>query len=163
MNDDQRQRLIFHMRRLSVELDRLGHEFAKQHGLHPTDVRALLTIMDAARGGEPVSPGDLARRLNLTSASVTALLDRLEANRHVRRAHSARDRRRVTLEISDEAQELGRRFFTGINRELTAAMGAFDARELDVVERFLVTMTGVVQARLSTGDDPRPPRTREPS
>jgi hypothetical protein len=46
-----------------------------------------------------MTPGRLGEELNLTSPSVTALLDRLERHGHLRRVRDQRDRRRVTLEI----------------------------------------------------------------
>jgi DNA-binding MarR family transcriptional regulator len=105
---DQRQQLAYMLRRLNVELDQLGHQFATQHGLHPTDMRALVAIMDAARSGQVMSPGRLGEELGLTSASVTALLDRLEQAGHIHRIRDQHDRRRVTLEIDQQALVLGR-------------------------------------------------------
>ena len=46
---------------MNVELDQLGHEFAAQHRLHPTDMRALAAIMDAARGGQTMTRADSAK------------------------------------------------------------------------------------------------------
>lgn len=105
---EQRQRLAYLLRRINVELDQLAHEFAAQHRLHPTDMRALVAIMDAARSGQVMSPGRLGEELGLTSASVTALLDRLEQAGHIHRIRDQHDRRRVTLEIDQQALVLGR-------------------------------------------------------
>jgi hypothetical protein len=46
--------------------------------LHSTDVRALIHLLDAARAGRNATPGWLGSQLGLNSASVTALVDRLE-------------------------------------------------------------------------------------
>jgi len=141
-----RQRLAFQLRRLTAEVEHLSHEFASLHAMHPTDMRALVVMMDAAREGRPMTPGRLGAELNLTSASVTALVDRLERAGHVRRVRDAADRRRVTLEAQPQVHELGAAFFGGLNRELIAAMAAFDEGELRAVERFLGRMTEVVVA-----------------
>jgi DNA-binding MarR family transcriptional regulator len=144
--EDPRQRLAYLLRRINVELDQLGHEFAVQHRLHPTDMRALVAVMDAARGGHTMTPGRLGEELNLTSPSVTALVDRLERQGHLRRVRDQRDRRRVTLEIEPRALTLGAEFFGPLNNELLAAMEAFSDAELQVADRFLEAMTEVIVA-----------------
>ena len=148
--EDPRQRLAYLLRRLNVELDQLGHEFAVQHRLHPTDMRALVAVMDAARGGQIMTPGRLGEELNLTSPSVTALVDRLERQGHLRRVRDQRDRRRVTLEIEPQALALGADFFGPLNTELLAAMEAFSKAELQVASRFLEVMTEVIEANRRT-------------
>jgi DNA-binding MarR family transcriptional regulator len=106
-SEDPRQRLAYLLRRMNVELDQLGHEFAAQHRLHPTDMRALIAIMDADRSGQTMTPGRLGEELNLASPSVTALADRLERQGHLRRVRDHHDRPRVTLEIEPRALTLG--------------------------------------------------------
>jgi DNA-binding MarR family transcriptional regulator len=153
--EDPGQRLAYLLRRMNVELDQLGHQFAAQHRLHPTDMRALVAVMDAARGGQTMTPGRLGEELNLTSPSVTALLDRLERQGHLRRVRDQHDRRRVTLEIEPQALALGAEFFGPLNRELLAAMDTFSDAELQVAGRFLQAMTDVIvanrRARQATG------------
>ena len=144
--EDPRQRLAYLLRRMNVELDQLGHEFAVQHQLHPTDMRALVAIMDAARTGQTMSPGRLAQELHLSSASVTALLDRLERQGHLRRVRDQQDRRRVTLEVERQALALGAEFFGPLNTELLQAMDAFSDTDLEVVGRFLEAMTETIVA-----------------
>lgn len=142
--DGQRQELALLLRRLTVELDAVGQRFAGLHGLGRTDVRALVAIMDAARRGEPVTAGALGAAVELSSASVTALLDRLERAGHVRRVRDADDRRRVVLEMSESAMTAGAAFFGGLQRDLVGAMASYSDADLDVVRRFLTEMTDVI-------------------
>jgi DNA-binding MarR family transcriptional regulator len=141
---EQRQRLAYLLRRINVELDQLAHDFAVQHRLHPTDMRALVAIMDAARSGQAMSPGRLGEELGLTSASVTALLDRLEQAGHIHRARDHHDRRRVTLEIDPQALALGAEYFGPLNTQLLKAMDEFGHADLEVAGRFLEAMTDVI-------------------
>jgi len=140
---DPRQELALLLRRLTVELDAVGQRFAEQHGLNRTDVRALVAIMDAARRGEALTAGGLGAAVALRSASVTALVDRLEKVGHVRRVRDPEDRRRVGLEMSDAAMAAGAEHFGGLARDLTAAMAGYTDEELAVVRRFLLDMTDV--------------------
>lgn len=143
-DDDARRELALLLRRLTVELDAVGQRFAQLHGLNRTDVRALVAIMDAARRGEALTAGRLGEAVELRSASVTALVDRLERVGHVRRTRDAEDRRRVVLEMSDSAMAAGSEHFGGLARDLSAAMEDYTPDELAVVRRWLEDMTAVV-------------------
>ena len=133
------------LRRLNVELDAVGQRFADVHGLNRTDVRALVAIMDAARRGQSLTAGGLGDAVDLRSASVTALVDRLERVGHVRRVRDADDRRRIALEITDSAMAAGLQHFGGLQRDLVAAMADYSEEELAVVHRFLEEMTRVIE------------------
>ena len=145
MDAEERQELVLLLRRLTVELDAVGQRFATLHGLGRTDVRALVAIMDAARRGEALTAGALGRTVELSSASVTALVDRLERVGHVRRVRDADDRRRVALEMSESAMAAGAEFFGGLNRDMLAAIAGYSDAELAVVRRFLEEMTTVIE------------------
>ncbi len=140
-----RRELALLLRRLTVELDAVGQRFAELHGLNRTDVRALVAIMDAARGGESLTAGRVGDAVDLSSASVTALLDRLEKVGHIRRTRDADDRRRVVLEMSDSAMAAGAEHFGRLQRDLAAAMEGYSDDELAVVRRFLEDMTAAIE------------------
>jgi DNA-binding MarR family transcriptional regulator len=142
--DRLRQEVALLLRRMSVELDAVGQRFATIHGLGRTDVRALVAIMDAARRGEALTAGTLGQAVELSSASVTALVDRLERSGHVRRVRDSADRRRVGLEMTESAMAAGGEFFGALNRDLLAAMADYSGDELAVVRRFLEQVTDVV-------------------
>ncbi|MCV7419501.1 MarR family transcriptional regulator [Mycobacterium yunnanensis] len=73
--------------------DELQRRQARRMGLNATDMAALrLLDVHGAMG-----PTELARRLDLRSASVTVLLDRLETDGLVERVRDAHDRRRVAV------------------------------------------------------------------
>lgn len=145
MIDDQdpRMQLVHLLRGVTVELDLFGAAFAGAHGLHPTDLRALIHLLDAARAGTAATPGRLADQLGLNSASVTALVDRLARAGHVRRERDPGDRRRVLLVVEEQAVALGWSFFGPLITGMVAAMSAFDEAELATVRRFLRAMADV--------------------
>ncbi|MGW1893323.1 MarR family winged helix-turn-helix transcriptional regulator [Streptomyces sp. NPDC002004] len=140
--DDQSpaMRLVHLLRAVTVEFDLLGAEFAAHHGLHPTDVRALIHLLDAARAGTRATPGWLGEQLRLNSAGTTALVDRLERLELVRRSRDTADRRRVLLEVEEKATELGWTFFGPVIDEVVVAAEGFEAGELETVRRFLTAV-----------------------
>ncbi|WP_324275438.1 MarR family transcriptional regulator [Blastococcus brunescens] len=92
--------------------------------------------------------------MELRSASVTALVDRLEKVGHLRRVRDVEDRRRVALEMSDSAMAAGAEHFGGLAKDLGAAMEAYSEEELAVVRRFLLDMT---EATMRHSRRPGPP------
>ncbi|MEV5434684.1 helix-turn-helix domain-containing protein [Streptomyces sp. NPDC052682] len=157
--DDEREpdlQLIHLLRAVTVELDLFAAEFASRHGLHATDVRALIHLLDAGRAGRTATPGWLGAQLGLNSASATALVDRLERLGLVRRERDTRDRRRVVLVVRDEAVSLGWSFFGPLIQEMVGALGSFDEQELATVRRFLAAMRDVTAAgrRAQRQDEP---------
>lgn len=82
--------------------DDMQRRQAKTMGINATDMQAL-RLLDLHG---PLGPTELGRRLGLRSASVTVLLDRLEASGYVERVRDDRDRRRVTVRALPDALEL---------------------------------------------------------
>jgi len=63
-----------------------------------------LAVIEGA--GEPLPPKVIGERLLLTSGSITSLLDTLERRGFVRREPHPHDRRKLLVNITDEARKL---------------------------------------------------------
>ena len=138
MSEDAPGMPIVHLlRALTVSLNLSAARFAADNGMHPTDLRAVIDLLDAERAGVAATPGWLGESLGLNSASVTALLDRLERLGHVRRERDASDRRRVRLVVTPAAKRLGWAYFGPLIARLLDTMKGYGDDELAVVERFL--------------------------
>lgn len=129
--------IVHLLRAVTVELGLHSARFATRNGMHPTDVRALIALMDAARAGEEMTAGRLGSALGLNSAGTTSLLDRLERLGHVRRVRGERDRRRVVVEVSERAVELGWSFFGPLIDRSVELLQGYDERELAAIRSFL--------------------------
>lgn len=68
-------------------------DYRRDLGLNETDLRALRALAI----NEQLSPGQLAERLKLTSASITAVLDRLSSHGYIRREAHSLDRRKTLI------------------------------------------------------------------
>ncbi|MER6020504.1 MarR family winged helix-turn-helix transcriptional regulator [Streptomyces anulatus] len=134
---DTRIELIHLLRRVTVEFGLRQAEFAARNGMHPTDVRALICLLDAERAGTAATAGLLGARLGLHSAGTTAVVDRLVRLGHVTRTRDPRDGRRVLLAVDERAVELGRAFFGPFIGAADTVLRGLDARETEAVRRFL--------------------------
>ncbi len=137
---------VHRLRALTLLLDTAGAAFAARNGLSATDVRALVCLLDRERAGVPASPTWLAGQLRVTTASVTALLDRLERAGHVRRVPRSDDRRRVDVRVQDSAKDLGWAFFGPLVDATAAVLARRSADERAVIDAFLDDMVAAVAA-----------------
>ncbi|MGW2668878.1 MarR family winged helix-turn-helix transcriptional regulator [Streptomyces sp. NPDC001272] len=137
--DDKDLELVHLLRAVAIEFGLRQAEFATANGMHPTDVRALVCLLDAARAGEPATAGLLGARLGLNSAGTTAVIDRLERLGHTTRSRDPHDRRRVLLTVTPQAVRLGRTFFGPALATLAEATAALTAAEQQAVHHFLTT------------------------
>jgi DNA-binding MarR family transcriptional regulator len=80
--------------------DRFEDAAAEYFGVNRTAMRCL-EVLD--RAGQ-LTAGDIARETGLTSGAVTALLDRLERIGYVARLRDPADRRRVLVQMTDQAR-----------------------------------------------------------
>jgi DNA-binding MarR family transcriptional regulator len=147
--DTRRDQLIAEiandLRRYAADAQHVGHAFAGLHGLGPTDLHALIAVMDAELLGEPITPGRLGEQLNLSSGSVTALIDRLERAGHIRRDRDTADRRKVLLHYAEQGAAVAMEFFQPLGRRTDAVMADFTDDELEIVHRFMAAMGASVR------------------
>ncbi|NBE83645.1 MarR family winged helix-turn-helix transcriptional regulator [Micromonospora rubida] len=164
--DSQRDQLVAEianeLRQYSVDAQHIGHAFAGLHGLNPTDLHALIAVMDAELLGTPLTPGRLGEQLNISSGSVTALVDRLERAGHIRRDRDTADRRKVFLHYADRGAALAMEFFQPLGRRTDRVMADFSDAELEIVHRFMTTMVTAMReyrdaVRAARPDPPRRP------
>lgn len=155
----RRAEIVELMRELGTGLERVGGAFAARHGLHPTDLAALVEVLHAESRGTPITAGELTTRLRVTSGAVTGVVDRLERGGHLRRRRDDRDRRRVYLHYDDEGWRIAMEFFAPLGALSDTVMDEFDDTELATVHRFLARMVPVLGDYAPPEPDPSPPRT----
>ena len=92
----------------------------------------------------PITAGELAKRVGLTSGAITGVLDRLEKVGLARRVADPRDRRRVIVEVTaDPTMPSDERFaklhglFARLGEEVFAASEQFDENELMVILKWM--------------------------
>lgn len=80
---------------------RMSSHLAQTLQLNPTDLRVLIYLLRE----DSVSPKDLATRLEHTTGSITALVDRLEKTGHLERRPHPTDRRSQTLHLTEKGAD----------------------------------------------------------
>lgn len=133
---EARQRVLAHLRVLGREMGAMSRRVSRSIGLHDTQLRAV----DQLLRNEHISPGDLSRRLGLSTGATTALIDNLEQLGHARRLPHPDDRRRVVLEATDHAREEGGRAFRPLGSTFATMLESYDRAELEAIDRFLTDL-----------------------
>jgi DNA-binding MarR family transcriptional regulator len=90
------------LRRVIRAIDLHSRQLVQSHGL--TGPQALILKETVRRPGSTV--GQLAKRVSLSQATVTDILNRLEGRRLISRERSRRDRRRVEVRATADAATL---------------------------------------------------------
>jgi DNA-binding MarR family transcriptional regulator len=105
---------------------------ARAAGENRLSLRQLsaLTMIES----EQTTLGDVAKRLMVTPAVVTGLIDRLERRGYVRRINSTDDRRRVLLALTDEGRAAADSVSSQLREEMAAALGSFSMSELEQLD-----------------------------
>lgn len=142
MSDQHSTMDVVHLlRAVTVELDLAAARFAHQQRLNGSDLRALIALLDAERAGTVATPGWLAGQLQVSSASTTALVDRLTERGLLERRADLGDRRRTLLAVTEGAREMGQDFFGPLITRITdVVQTGFDEGEQAVLHRLLATL-----------------------
>jgi DNA-binding MarR family transcriptional regulator len=101
-------------------------------GINRTDGRCL----DIVENHGPITAGRLAELSGLTTAAVTAVLDRLERAGYARRVRDAKDRRQVIVELTPLMAERGSQIWGPLGREAMTEIGRMSVDELKLVMEF---------------------------
>ncbi|MGB3414305.1 MAG: MarR family transcriptional regulator [Microbacteriaceae bacterium] len=131
------------------EIERKASEASQRFmKLNETDMRALHYLVVAEYRSEEVSPSALARQLNITSASVTKMLDRLEAAGHIRRHDHPTDRRALTITITPETRAAAIGSVGRHQASRFTAAAKLTREERDVVIKYLLDTANDLDAAL---------------
>ncbi|TYB39387.1 MarR family winged helix-turn-helix transcriptional regulator [Actinomadura chibensis] len=120
----------------------------ERHGISPAGYFLLRELIaeDGLRAGE------IAKRMLVTPATVTSVVDTLERNGHVRRERSYRDRRGVMLRITDSGRRLVAEKSGPIGRDLGRLYSVVDEGDEAAVRRFLLNLIKQFE-NFSTAED----------
>jgi len=135
--EDAREQLLAEIReelRLHGVAGDIADQAVADHlGINRTDMRCL-DIIERLDG---VSAGRLAREASLSTGAVTTVIDRLERAGLARRIADAADRRRVLVELTEEARATTGDLYAPLGEALAAQREALSSDDALVVRDFL--------------------------
>jgi DNA-binding MarR family transcriptional regulator len=111
-----------------------------------TDLQALRFLIKAQGEQRIVSGRNLADHLGMTSASVTALLDRLTKSGHVQRTPHPTNRRSNMITATPGSEEEVRQTLGAMHGRMIEAARALGPADAALVQQFLESMTAAVDS-----------------
>lgn len=105
---------------------------ATRLGVTDSDLQCLFVLSQHG----PTTASALARQINLTTGSVSRMIDRLHAAGHVTRHADPADRRRVIIAAAPASLEQVAACYEPLNDRLRADLDGFDEQHLDLLLDF---------------------------
>jgi DNA-binding MarR family transcriptional regulator len=99
---DSLHQVLISLRRVIRATDLHSKQLVKTTGL----TAPQLLLLQAIRDNSDVTIGEVAKKISLSQATVTTILDRLEKRELVKRVRSTTDKRRVHVYLTDKADEI---------------------------------------------------------
>jgi len=124
-SNDHCEKVLFALRQIIHAIDQHSKVLAQKHGI---TAQQLTLLRELNHHGE-MSVGELAKRMHLSQATVTGILDRLEHKALLRRERSESDKRRVLLRITPAGQEILLRAPSPIQDRLLSRFGQLEEWE----------------------------------
>jgi DNA-binding MarR family transcriptional regulator len=125
-------------------VDQFDELACRRLGINRTDGRCL-DIVDQHRR---MTAGQLAAASGLSTGAITVLLDRMERAGYVRRVRDTEDRRRVLVELTDEARRRSQEIWGPLAAEGAKSLGALTEDELRLVLRFFERANAFMAAQI---------------
>lgn len=124
------EQLAFLGQMQSTETAHFHHMAAAKLNLSVTDSKTISALMQEG----PMTAGQLAERLSLTTGAVTNLIDRLEQRGIVHRAADPNDRRKIFVQTDPQKIAECGRIYDSIGESYAKLLSAYSIEQL----RFLV-------------------------
>ncbi len=94
--------ILVTLRQIIRAIDMHSKQLVKRYGLTAPQLMVLKEIM----ADQDINIGRVAKKVSLSQATVTNIIDRLEARDLVTRERSSQDKRRVIVRVTDKTREI---------------------------------------------------------
>jgi DNA-binding MarR family transcriptional regulator len=108
------------------------------------ELLVLRYLLKAAGEGRQVSPSELSRYLGVSTASTTAIIDRLERSNHVTRVPHPTDRRSIHVVATEETDLEVRQTLGEMHERMMAAVVGMSPEESAIVVECLARLQDAV-------------------
>ena len=143
-------RIVQGLRRVDTGTYALRIRLAEKLGIGTIDINAMAFVGEV----DGLTPRDLGKALNITTGSVTAMVDRLESKGFMVRKPNPTDRRSVLLHLSPEGTDA----MQWANDHFAAAASALiNGSSEDSVVDIAAFLEGIGQRLMAAATDPEDP------
>ena len=134
----------------------IGKKIGETLGVNVTDMAAMEQLLNSG----PLTPGQLAERLKVSTAAATQIVDRLERAGHVRRERKTSDRRKIFVVPEEASVDRAFEQLAPMLDGLDGVIAGLAPADRQVIEGFLDQVVDVYRSLV--GLPPAPPEPHEP-
>jgi DNA-binding MarR family transcriptional regulator len=135
-NSEKRSDLMNQMQSLaqtvSTETALFHQAAAAKLGLGITELKTISTLLQEG----PMTAGQLAERLNLTTGAVSNVIDRLEQGKFAYRTADTKDRRKVIVTVNQEKLSSTNNVYRSMGEGFEKMLEPYSIEELELLVRF---------------------------
>lgn len=116
-------------------------------GMKPRHIHVLEAIYEIQRGQEACRVSEVSARLNITTPSVTKLIQELELMGMLYKRADAGDRRVVLLYLTDAGLACVKRYVLDFHREWAQAMGEYSDEQVEETIHILLQLKNTMPGK----------------
>ena len=149
--------IIYLIRRLMQAGYLYTKELNKKYNVSAPQLNCLIALSENG----PLPPSQIAKHIMVKSSTVTGVIDRLEQKGLARRVRNSRDRRVITIELTEAGESLTRNAPPPIQQKIVDGLGRRSTEQREQIRRNLSLLIEMLDADeleidLSNGDSPAP-------
>jgi len=149
--------IIYLIRRLMQAGYLYTKELNKKYNVSAPQLNCLIALSENG----PLPPSQIAKHIMVKSSTVTGVIDRLEQKGLARRVRNSRDRRVITIELTEAGENLARNAPPPIQQKIVDGLGELSTEQREQIRRNLNLLIDMLDAEdlqldLSNGDSPSP-------
>jgi MarR family transcriptional repressor of emrRAB len=135
---------IANLKYIAKSLGANFNEELSSHKLSEGKLICLICILiEDIQEQEALSPSDLADRVGVTRATITGLIDGMERDGYIERRRASRDRRAITLHLSEGGRNVLKELLPSYSRMVAAILEPLTTEE----KRQLVHLLGKIDLK----------------
>ncbi|MFW5836652.1 MAG: MarR family winged helix-turn-helix transcriptional regulator [Desulfovibrionaceae bacterium] len=142
MANDYTRSILWSLRRIINSIDKQNKQLSRSSNLTIPQLVCLRQLLQ--EGSRPI--GALAKSVCLSKATLTGIIDRLEAKGLVRRERSAADRRNVYLSLSPEGKAAAENMPWPLQERFSASISAMSREDVEKIDASLKKILEMMEA-----------------
>jgi len=136
------ERILRSLRRISRAIELHSKQLKATHRLTAPQLICLRELRKVAH----TTPSELARAVSLSQATITGILDRLEARGFIQRARNPRDKRRVIVELTEDGRAAVDAAPLPLHHSFATRLGKLSEEEQAQIENVLARIVRMMEA-----------------
>ena len=137
------EEIVFQIRRLIQAEEYHTKALNKTYQVSSPQLNCLMALLKKG----PLPPSQIARQILVESSTVTGIIDRLEQKGFVQRIRSSKDRRKISIELTDSGRRLISYAPPPIQLKLHDGLKQLPLRDLEMILEGIYMLTKLLDSK----------------